>query len=319
MEYRKLGKTGLRVSAVSLGAWEIGGAVNLTFDGLGTIPHGWGSRDDEKSIELLQRCREAGVNLVDTAPIYGDGHSEVVLGRALEGCRDDWVVCTKGGHGATDGVAWTDFSKDRLLRQIDESLARLRMDFVDAYLLHNPSEEDIRRGECLEALEEIRRRGKARFVGVSIGPNSMGVELIESGAVDLLQQSVSLVDRGAAEELLPAAVRGDVGIVARGVFGAGFLTGAVDAEADFPSDDRRSWQGAEHKRALARTAEALRPLTGPHRSLAQLAVQYVLQLPGVSTVIAGTGNWTHMAENLGALSCPPLTEEELQMIREVVG
>ena len=317
MQYRTLGRTGLSVSAVSLGAWEIGGAAMLTFEVLGTIPHGWGSTDDAASLDLIARCREAGVNLIDTAPIYGDGHSEELVGEALRGCRDEWVVCTKGGHGATAGKAWSDFSKQRLLSQLDESLGRLQMDAVDVYLLHGPSDADIERGECLEALEIIRRQGKARFVGVSIGPNAMGVDLIRRGVVDVLQQAISLTGPEAAAELLPVAVEHKVGIVARGVFSAGFLAGTLAPEAQFGSDDRRSWQTLDSKQATAAKAEALRPLTGPQRSLAQLAVQYVAELPGVSTVITGTTKWPHMQENIAAVECPPLTEEELAVIAAV--
>jgi aryl-alcohol dehydrogenase-like predicted oxidoreductase len=317
MQYRTLGRTGIDISAVSLGAWEIGGAVTLTFEGLGTIPHGWGATDDAASLELIARCREAGVNFIDTAPIYGDGHSEEIIGQALQGCREEWVVCTKGGHGATEGRAWSDFSKDKLFWQMDESLRRLRTDHVDVYLLHGPSAEDIARGECLEALQIMQQQGKARFVGVSIGPNEMGVELIERGVVDVLQQSLSLISPQAAESLLPAAVKGNVGLVARGVFGQGFLPGTVKADQTFHDDDRRSWQSADSKAALAAKAEALRALTGPERSLAQLCVQYVLSLPGVTTVIAGTSKWSHMAENLAALDCPPLTAEELAQIGRI--
>lgn len=319
MRMRVLGRTGLEVSAVSLGAWEIGGAVTFTFEGLGTIPHGWGARDDAESIDLIARCRHAGVNLIDTAPMYGGGHSEEVVGRALADCRDDWVVCTKGGEGATDGIAWKDFSRERLLWQIYESLRRLRMDHVDVYLLHGPSAEDIARGECLEAMEEIRRQGKARFVGVSIGPNEMGIELIERGVVDVLQQAISIINPSAAQALLPAAVEHNVGIVARGVFSAGFLTGAVTADTEFAADDRRSWQSDDSKRATARKAEALEPLTGPERSPAQLAIQYVLGLPGVSTVITGTGSWAHMAENIATVDCPPLSDADLAHIASVQG
>lgn len=319
MRKRVLGRTRLEVSAVSLGAWEIGGAVTFTFEGLGTIPHGWGARDDAESIDLIARCRDAGVNLIDTAPMYGGGHSEEVVGRALADCREDWVVCTKGGEGATDGVAWKDFSRERLLWQIDESLRRLRMDHVDVYLLHGPSAEDIARGECLEAMEEIRRQGKARFVGVSIGPNEMGIELIGRGVVDVLQQAISIINPSAAQALLPAAVEHNVGIVARGVFSAGFLTGTVTADTEFAADDRRSWQNDDSKRATARKAEALSPLTGPERSPAQLAIQYVLGLPGVSTVITGTGSWGHMAENTATVDCPPLSEADLAYIASVQG
>jgi len=317
MEYRTLGRTGLDVSAVGLGAWEIGGAVTLTFDGLGTIPHGWGATDDAASLDLIARSRDAGVNFIDTAPVYGDGHSEEVIGRALADCRDDWIVCTKGGHGATDGKAWSDFSKEKLLWQIDESLRRLRMDHVDVYLLHGPSADDIERGECLEAMEIMREQGKTRFVGVSIGPNDLGVQLMERGAVDVLQQSISIISPAAKEALLPAAVEHNVGIVARGVFGQGFLPGTLKPDTQFGDDDRRSWQKDEAKQALTAKAEALRALTGPERSLAQLCVQYVLQLEGVTNVIAGTSNWAHMQENIAAVDCPPLTDEELTLIEQV--
>ncbi len=316
MLYRILGRTGLQVSAVSLGAWEIGGAVTLKFDGLGKIPHGWGATDDAASIKLIARCRDAGVNLIDTAPIYGNGHSEEVTGRALQGCRDEWVVCTKGGHGAAKGHAWNDFSKDKLLWQMDKSLKRLKTDHVDVYLLHGPSAEDIQRGDCLEAMEIMRAQGKTRFVGVSIGPNEMGVDLIRRGVVDVLQQSISIIGPGARDALLPAAVAHNVGIVARGVFGQGFLPGTLQPDAAFGKDDRRSWQSAEAKAALAAKAEALRALTGPNRSLAQLCVQYVLSLPGVSTVIAGTSKWPHMQENIATVDCPPLTDEELALIAQ---
>jgi aryl-alcohol dehydrogenase-like predicted oxidoreductase len=319
MQYRTLGRTNLSISAVSLGAWEIGGAVTLTFDGLGTIPHGWGTTDDAASVDLINKCRDAGVNFIDTAPIYGDGHSEEVVGQALADRRDEWVVCTKGGHGATDGKAWSDFSKDKLLWQMDESLRRLQMDHVDLYLLHGPSAADIERGECLEAMEIMREQGKTRFFGVSIGPNEMGVDLMRRGVVEVLQQGISILDPGATASLLPTAVECNVGIVARGVFGAGFLPGTLKPDASFGSDDRRSWQSADSKAALAAKAEALRELTGPQRSLAQLCVQYVLQLSGVSTIIAGTSKWPHMQENIAALDCPPLTAEELALIAEVQG
>ena len=318
MQYRTLGRTGLKISAVSLGAWEIGGAVNLTFEKLGNIAHGWGRASDDDSLALIESCRHAGVNFIDTAPIYGDGHSEEVIGRALKNCRSDWIVCTKGGHGATNGVAWSDFSRARLLAQIDESLTRLKMDAVDIYLLHGPSQDDIQRGDCLEALAEIRRLGKARFTGVSIGPNEMGVALMQRGAVDVLQQSISITGSQGAAGLLSTAIECNVGIVARGVFGAGFLTGCVKPRDAFSPDDRRSWQGMENKLALGAKAERLLPFTGPKRSLAQLAVQYVLQLQGVSTVIAGTRQWAHMRENIAALDCPALTRDELDRIAQVV-
>jgi len=315
VQHRPLGKTGLEVSAVALGAWEIGGAAQLTFQGLGSIAHGYGHVEDRDAIHLVHRLESLGINFVDTAPIYGDGHSEEVLGRALQGRRDRWIICTKGGHGATRGRAWTDFSRKRILRQIDDSLHRLQMDTVDVYLLHNPTPEDVKKGECLEALEHIKRDGKARFVGVSLGSNRMGVELCRSGRVDVLQQAISLTSPAAIAELLPVARERGIGVIARGAFAAGFLTGGVSARTKFKSDDRRSWMDEGYKQQLSATAESLQPLVRPGRSLAQLCIRFVLDQPGVNTVIAGSKSYEHMVENAKAADLPPLRAEELDQLR----
>jgi aryl-alcohol dehydrogenase-like predicted oxidoreductase len=317
MKYRKLGRTGLEVSAVGLGAWEVGGAAQLTFEGLGSIAHGYGHVDDADAIDLIHGLEDLGINFVDTAPIYGDGHSEDVLGRALEGRRDRWVVCTKGGHGATDGRAWTDFSRARILSQIDESLARLQMDFVDVYLLHNPRPEDVEKGECLEALEQIKSQGKARFVGVSLGRNEMGVQLCKSGRVDVLQQAISLTSPAPIAQLLPAAREAGVGIIARGVFAGGFLAGGVSDRTEFQADDRRSWMNADYKKQLSTTADGLRALVRPDRSPAQLCIRFVLDQEGVSTVITGSKSLTHMTANAQAVDLPALNEAELEQLRSL--
>ena len=143
----------------------------------------------------------------------------------------------------------------------------------------------------------------------------MGIELIERGVVDVLQQAISILNPSAAQGLLPTAVEHNVGIVARGVFSAGFLTGAVTADTPFAADDRRSWQSDDSKRATTLKAEALKSLTGPERSPAQLAIQYVLGLPGVSTVITGTGSWAHMGNIATVL--PPLSEQTPQSLGRI--
>jgi len=317
MEYRALGSTGLQVSAVGLGAWEIGGAVTLTFERLGAVAHGYGRVDDREAVSLVHRCEDLGINFVDTAPIYGDGHSEELLGRALEGRRDRWIVATKGGHGASDGRAWTDFSEVRILSQVDESLQRLRSDYVDVYLLHGPRPEDIAAGECLRALSKVKAAGKARFVGVSLGSNEVGVELCERKLADVLQQSISLTSPAAIAELLPAARAAGVGIVARGAFASGFLAGAVSAETRFADDDRRSWMDEGYQAQLTDLADRLRELVTPERTLAQLCIRFVLDQPGVSTVIAGSKSLAHMAENAKAADLPALTDAEVEQLREL--
>jgi len=318
MEYRPLGRTGLEVSAVGLGAWEIGGAVSIVLAGRGVVPHGYGSADDRESIRLVHRCEELGINFVDTAPAYGrDGHSEQVLGQALKGRRDRWIVATKGGHGSTEGKLWSDFSKARLLSQMDESLTRLQTDRVDVYLLHNPRPEDIARGECLEALAQLKDQGKARSVGVSLGGNQMGVDLCRRGSVDVLQQAIGLTSPAAIGELLPAARDAGVGVVARGVFASGFLAGVVSDGTEFPEDDRRSWLDAGYREELSARADALRGLVRAGRSLAQLCIRFVLDQAGVTTVIAGSKSVEHMEENARAGDLPPLADEEQDQLRKL--
>jgi aryl-alcohol dehydrogenase-like predicted oxidoreductase len=317
MEYRALGRTGLQVSAVGLGAWEIGGAVKLTFEGLGAIAHGYGAVNDREAVQLIHRCEDLGINFVDTAPIYGDGHSEELLGEALAGRRERWVLCTKSGHGATGGQAWTDFSEPRILSQIEESLKRLCTDHVDLYLLHGPRPADVARGDCLAALRKLKEQGKARFVGVSLGGNQMGVELCRRRLVDVLQQAIGLAGPSAIGELLPAAREANVGIIGRGVFAAGFLTGAAKADTEFAQDDRRSWMNGNYKQELAGRAEKLAALVTPTRTLAQLCVRFVLDQPGVSTVICGSKTFAHMEENARATDLAPLTAAEQEQLRQL--
>jgi len=318
MKYRKLGGTGVVVSEIGFGAWQVGGPLRAYFDRLGWISHGWGDSDENAAVRLIRACGDMGINFIDTAAGYGAGHSEEVVGRAVAGQRDAWVIETKGGEGfRPDGVNYHDFSKAALLRQIEGSLTRLGTDYVDVYLLHGPSAADIAGGECLEALAEIKRNGKARLVGVSLGPAEMGLDLIDRGGMDVYQVSLSLTNAAMAAELLPAAAAAGIGIVARCAFGAGFLAGGMDETTDFAANDRRSWQPEASKRASTAAARAFDFLDVPGRSLAQACLKYPLAFPEVSTVIPGSKNIEHMRENAAAAESPDLTRAELEQIGSV--
>ncbi len=319
MRYRPLGNTGLSVSEIGLGAWQIGGALRGHFDSLGWIAHGWGHIDEADAIRLIATCGEHGINFIDTAAGYGAGRSERIVGKAVRSQRDAWVIETKGGEAFTDDFHNVkDFSFGALMRQIDESLTRLDSEYVDVYLLHGPSQEDIGKGECLDALQRMKEQGKARFVGASIGGEKMGLDLIASGAVDVLQIPMSITEPKLSERLLPAAAEAGVGMVVRGAFGAGFFVGTIDETTSFAEDDRRSWQSADAKRSRAQVAEKFRFLEIPGRTLAQSYLKHLLSFEGVSTVIAGSKDERHMIENAGASVAPDLTPEELERIRALV-
>lgn len=317
MKYRALGNTGVQVSEIGLGAWQIGGPVRGYFEKLGWIAHGWGSVDDAASIKMMHALADAGVNFVDTAAVYGAGHSEVVVGQAVKGRRQQWIIETKGGEGFhPDGVNWRDFSQAKLLDEINGSLRRLDTDYVDVYLLHSPSDAILAQGECLEALAKIKQSGKARFVGASVSGNQVPF-CVQTGIMDVLQVHVNILSPASVAENLALAEDAGVGIVARGAFGSGFFTGSIDASTAFSEDDRRSWQPAQSKGKSAAVAQAFEFLEIPGRSLPQSYLRYLLALKGVSTVIVGSMNLEHMLENAATPDTPLLTQQEMTRIDEV--
>jgi len=317
MKYRTLGSSGVRVSEIGFGAWQVGGELRGYFDKLGWISHGWGDVRDQDAVDLIRTCGELGINFIDTAAGYGAGHSEEVVGRAVKEHRADWVIETKGGEGFhSDGVNYRDFSREHLLAQVERSLTRLATDYVDVYLLHGPSQEDVERGECLDALAQIKASGKARLVGVSLGPRDMGLDLVGRGLVDVLQVSLSLTDVHMAEGLLPAAAAAGVGVVARCAFGAGFLAGGINETTPFAANDRRSWQSDASKRERATAARAFDFLSVHGRTPAQSCLKYPLSFTGVSTVIPGSKSVAHMRENAAAAGSPALTADEMERIDE---
>ena len=260
--------------------------------------------------------RRDGINFIDTAAGYGAGHSEEVVGKAIRNDREAWVVETKGGEWFDEDEAnHHDFSYARLVKQIDESLSRLQTDYVDVYLLHGPSAEDVADGGCLRALEDIRASGKARATGVSLGSPELGLELLKHEIVHVLQVAMSVTDVRMAGALLPRADEAGVGIVVRGVMGSGYYSGEIGPGTEFSKEDRRSWQsGAERGQ---RVKEAFGFLENEGRTFTQSLVQYPLHFAGVSTVIVGSKRIDHMESNAGASAAPRLNAEDLARVADV--
>ena len=228
----QLGGTGLEISRVGFGAWALGGAA---------YDWGWGAQDDEDSIAAIHHALELGVNWIDTAAQYGFGHSEEIVGRALEGLAERPYVFTKGGQPEGPGQTTVQsLARDSLRRELEGSLARLGLEAIDLYQIHWPiPDEEIEEG--WSTLAELKEEGLVRHIGVS----NFDVEqlrLIQSiSPVETLQPQYSLVARDAEDEVLPFAEREEIGVIVYSPMGSGLLTGAMTRERieNLPEDDWR--------------------------------------------------------------------------------
>ncbi|MBI4234060.1 MAG: aldo/keto reductase [Chloroflexi bacterium] len=310
MNYRLLGRTGLKVSEVGFGAWAIGGNAH---------GNSYGPTDDATSERALLRALELGCTFFDTADVYGYGHSEELLGRVL-GNRQDVVVATKVGGNFSRGYTVMDFSPQHIRNACEQSLKRLCRDVIDLYQLHNPPYDLVRSGHTFAVLEELKREGKIRFYGVSIHTPEEGIAALRTGKPDTFQVVYNVLRQEAAWELFPLAQERNVGIIAREPLHNGFLTGKDQQDAAYvPGDIRHSWPRV-YVRQLVQIAVSLRFLALPgQRSLAQAAIRFALDNPAVSVVIPGAKTPEQAQENLGASDIPPLSPRELAQLQAVLG
>lgn len=284
MKYRVLGRTGFNVSELGFGAWAIGGNQH---------GNSYGPTDDTTSEAAVQHACELGCNFFDTADVYGYGHSEEVLGRALKGNGklNDVIVATKVGGNFYGGQTRLDFSPNYIRFAIEESLRRLGREYIDLYQLHNPPRQVIEDGRVWDVLTELRDAGKIRAVGCSIHTPAEGMALLRTGAVDTIQvvyNILSLVQPdNPAENLFPAAHDAGVGIIAREPLANGFLTGKQTLDVTYaPGDIRASWP-PNYRSARIRLADSLRFLEKNGRTLAQAALRFALDEAGIATVLVG--------------------------------
>ena len=310
MEARVLGRTGIRVAEIGLGAWAIGGNAH---------GNSYGPTDDAESVAAVHRAVELGVNFVDTADVYGWGHSEEVLGRALEGRRDRVRIATKVGGDFYHGGVRMNFDPGYIAFALERSLKRLRTDHVDLYQLHNPPSEMMGDPATYEVLETLEAEHKIDQYGVSVHEPHEALLCLDAGKPDALQIPFSLFRQEWIEEVLPAARRANVGIIAREPLGNGFLTGAIHPDARFPPGDIRSHWPPTMIGARSLAAKSLSFLVRPGRTIAQAALRFVLAFPEVSVAIPGAKTVAQVEENASAGDSPLLTPEEMRRARESYG
>ena len=307
MQTRPLGGSGVQLTTVGLGTWAMGG---------GDWRFSWGPQDDDQSVRTIHRAFDLGINWIDTAPVYGLGHCEEVVGRALRGLRNRPFVATKCSR------CWDQqrqivsrLKRESILREVEDSLRRLGLDVIDLYQIHwGQPDEDIEEGWSTVA--QLIAQGKVRFGGVS---NFNLQQLQRAQAihpVTSFQPPYSMLVRGVEADLLPYCAAHDIGVIAYSPMQKGLLTGKVTAAwvASLPADDhRRNDPNFQEPRLSDNLAlvDALRAIAARHgKTVAQLAVAWVLRRPEMTAAIVGArrpeqieqtvagGSWTIPADDL---------------------
>ncbi len=298
MEQRKLGEQGPTLSVVGIGTWAIGGD---------NWDYGWGPQDDDDSLRAIQAAFDMGVNWVDTAPVYGFGHAEEVVARALKGRRDEVVLASKFGLLWDEaGKTYRDGRPATVRREIEDSLRRLQTDHLDIYHQHWP-DWDFKTpvAETMEVLVGLQQEGKIRCIGVSNYDTTQLAEALAVHHVDSFQPPYNLVDRSAEAELLPYSQAHGVGVVVYSPLMNGLLAGQMDEAVKFSDtdwrgrDERFSGEGLRTNLAMAQRVKAVAQDLGC--SQAQLAVAWTLANPAVTSAIVGFRNGDEPVDLLKAM------------------
>ena len=320
MEYRRLGTSDLEVSAVIYGAWAIGGWM-------------WGGTDDEDAVGAIRKAIDVGMTTIDTAPMYGFGHSEKVVGEAIRGRREGLQIATKCGlvWDREEGEYFFDtedpdgnpvrihrnLKKDNILREVDLSMERLGVDCIDLYQCHWPDETTPLK-ETMEALTQLLDEGRIKAIGVSNFTPEMIEECRKHGPVHCDQPPYDMLRRDAEEELLPYCAANDVGVIVYSPLHQGLLTGKVTMDRTFNEGDKRSdrpWFQPNNRKRVLEFLDKVRPIAEAHgKTLAQLAVNWCLCQEGITCAIVGARRADQVEENAGGAGWS-LTEEETAQIR----
>ncbi|SDC60880.1 aldo/keto reductase [Halanaerobium congolense] len=292
MKYRHLGNSNLKISAVGLGTWAYG---NDTF----------GEVDDQQSIKAVRAAVDSGINLIDTAPAYGDGHAEKVVGKAIQGIRDKVVIATKCGTHRDGPKYVRDLSPERIRTEIENSLKRLDIEQIDLYQIHWP-DPDTPLEESVEELLKLKKEGKFKYLAVC----NFGVELMQeiSEMTDIisLQPQYSLLKRDIENKIIPYLLDNNLGTLSYGTLGGGILSGKYQERPQFDDekDNRAGFypffkeENWEQTQSLITLLKEIAAENG--QSPAQIAINWSINRPGITTALVGAKNEKQARENAEA-------------------
>jgi aryl-alcohol dehydrogenase-like predicted oxidoreductase len=315
MEYRKLGKTNLMVSAISLGTWQVGGKWGHDFS-------------DANADSILNKAVDAGINFIDTADVYSDGDSEKAVGRLVRSRKEKIYVATKCGRQLQPHVAEA-YQVPVLREFVESSLSNMGLETIDLIQLHCPPTAVYYRPEIFELFQRLKEEGKVQNLGVSVEKVEEALKAIEYSNVTTVQIIFNMFRQRPAELFFKEAKRKDIGIIVRVPLASGLLTGKFSATTEFTSGDHRNFNrsgdafdkgetfsGIDYETGLA-AVEALKQIFPGQDNLAPIALKWILQFDAVSCVIPGASNLKQVTSNIEALNVADLTPEQLDGVQEV--
>jgi len=315
MEYRTLGRTGWNISVIGFGAWGIGGGD-------------WGNTDDKTSLAALHRAIDFGVNFIDTADVYGDGHSERLIAEVRKARSEQLIIATKAGRRLNPHTA-SGYNRQNLTSFVERSLQNLQTETLDLLQLHSPPSEVYHMPEVFAILDDLAQQGKIRFYGVSVERVDEALKAITYPNVQSIQIIFNMFRFKPSEQFFAAAREHRVGILARVPLASGLLTGKFNSQTQFAANDHRmynrhgeafdqgeTFSGVDYETGL-QAVEALRPLVPPGATMAQLALRWILMFPEVTSTIPGAKSPEQAENNVKAAELPPLSDETMQRVREV--
>lgn len=315
MIYRTLGRTGWDVSAISFGAWAIGGS--------------WGGVNDEDSLKALHRFVDLGGNFIDTADVYGDGRSEKLIARLLKERKGETIhVATKAGRRLSPHTA-DGYNRANLTSFVERSLTNLQVDALDLLQLHCPPTAVYERDEVFGVLDDLVRAGKLRHFGVSVEKVDEALRAIGHPGVAVVQIIFNIFRRKPAERFFEVAKQKQVGVLARVPLASGLLTGKMTLQSAFAVDDHRfynrlgkafdvgeTFSGVEYGRGL-QAVDALRPLVPTGVPMSAWALRWILMFDAVSCAIPGAKNVTQVEQNMSAADLPELSKRDMEITLDI--
>lgn len=326
MIYKELGKSGIKVSVVTMGTWSMGGDPQ------------WGERNDAAAIAAIQAGLDHGINYIDTALTYGLGHSERIVGQAIRGRRSEVVLQTKCGLSADtdtqegtfhferyDGVKLLrNLSRKAIRKNAEESLKNLGTDYIDMYMTHWQSVEPffIPISETMDTLLELKKEGKIRAIGVSNVTPAHVEEYLKYGRIDLIQEKYSMLDRENVEKsLMPIAERHQMTLQAYSPLEQGLLTGRVSMDTVLPAGDvrnRNAWYKPENRIRAVRMLDGWKPLSDKYQcSLTDLVIAWTLAQSFTMNVLTGGRKPQHVIENAAGGSLALDRADVLRMTQDI--